>query len=107
MTVHWIVQNGALTSASKPTEIDLSVRLTGPYADISSLKQRGEKGTASTAQDAPKRLSSVEASSAELDRVMPVVTRVARRFGAPLRYTTVQRPHLAALGEPSCPVRNR
>lgn len=37
----------------------------------------------STAQDAPKRLCSMEAFSAELDRIMPVVTRVARRF-APL-----------------------
>ena len=43
----------------------------------------------STAQDAPKRLSSMaafssmEEFSAELDRIMPVVTRVARRF-APL-----------------------
>jgi RNA polymerase sigma factor (sigma-70 family) len=37
----------------------------------------------STAQDAPKRLSSMEAFSAELDRIMPVLTRVARRF-APL-----------------------
>ena len=36
-----------------------------------------------TTQDAPKRLSSMEAFSAELDRIMPVVTRVARRF-APL-----------------------
>ena len=37
----------------------------------------------SIAQDAPKRLSSMEEFSAELDRIMPVVTRVARRF-APL-----------------------
>ena len=36
-----------------------------------------------TAQDASKRLFSMEAFTAELDRVMPVVTRVARRF-APL-----------------------
>ena len=34
-------------------------------------------------QDASKRLSSMEEFSAELNRVMPVVTRVARRF-APL-----------------------
>ncbi len=36
-----------------------------------------------TTQDAPKRLSSMEEFTAELNRVMPVVTRVARRF-APL-----------------------
>lgn len=36
-----------------------------------------------TARDAPKRLSSMEEFTAELNRVMPVVTRVARRF-APL-----------------------
>ena len=36
-----------------------------------------------TTQDASKRLSSMEEFSAELNRVMPVVTRVARRF-APL-----------------------
>jgi RNA polymerase sigma factor (sigma-70 family) len=33
-----------------------------------------------TAQDAPKRLPSVEEFVVELSRVMPVVTRVARRF---------------------------
>ena len=36
-----------------------------------------------TARDAPKRLSSMEEFTAELNRVMPVPTRVARRF-APL-----------------------
>ena len=33
-----------------------------------------------TTQDAPNRLFSMEEFSAELDRIMPVVTRVARRF---------------------------
>lgn len=33
-----------------------------------------------TAQDAPKRLSSMEEFTAELNLVMPVMTRVARRF---------------------------
>ena len=36
-----------------------------------------------TAQDASKRLFSMEEFTAELDRVMPVVTRVARRFAPP------------------------
>jgi len=36
-----------------------------------------------TAQDASKRLFSVEEFTAELDRVMPVMTRVARRFAPP------------------------
>jgi RNA polymerase sigma-70 factor (ECF subfamily) len=36
-----------------------------------------------TAQDAPKCLSSMEEFTAELDRIMPVVTRVARRFAPP------------------------
>jgi len=47
MSIHWIVQNGMPTSATQPTEVSLSVRLTGPYADISSLKERGVKGTSS------------------------------------------------------------
>jgi hypothetical protein len=40
MTVHWIVQNEAPTSATQSTQIDLSAKLSGPYADVSSLKQR-------------------------------------------------------------------
>ena len=36
-----------------------------------------------TAQDASKRLFSVEDFTAELDRVMPAMTRVARRFAPP------------------------
>jgi hypothetical protein len=40
MTVQWIVQNDAPTSATQSTEIDLSAKLSGPYADVSSLKQR-------------------------------------------------------------------
>lgn len=39
MKVHWIVQEGAPTSASQPTQVDLSAKLTGPYADVTSLKQ--------------------------------------------------------------------
>ena len=38
---------------------------------------------ATTARDAPKHLSSTEEFATELNRVMPVLTRVARRF-APL-----------------------
>ena len=33
-----------------------------------------------TTQDVPKRVSSMEDFAVELNRVMPVVTRVARRF---------------------------
>ena len=47
MTIHWIVQEGALTSATQPTQVDLSVSLTGPYADVTSLKEHAEKDTAS------------------------------------------------------------
>jgi hypothetical protein len=47
MSIHWIVQSGMPTSATQPTQVSLSVRLTGPYADISSLKERGVKGTSS------------------------------------------------------------
>jgi RNA polymerase sigma factor (sigma-70 family) len=36
-----------------------------------------------TARDVPKRLFSMEEFTAELDRVMPVLTRVARRFAPP------------------------
>jgi len=44
VTVHWIVEEGAPTSATKPTQVDLSARLTGPYGDVSSLKQRAATG---------------------------------------------------------------
>lgn len=47
MSIHWIVQKGTPTSATQPTQVNLSVRLTGPYADVSSLKERGVKGTSS------------------------------------------------------------
>ena len=47
MSIHWIVQNGTPTSATQPTQVNLSVRLTGPYADVTSLKERGVKGTSS------------------------------------------------------------
>ena len=40
MTVHWIVQNEAPTSATQSVQIDLSGKLSGPYADVSSLRQR-------------------------------------------------------------------
>lgn len=44
MSIHWIVQKGTPTSATQPTQVNLSVRLTGPYADISSLKERKSEG---------------------------------------------------------------
>ena len=47
MTIHWIVQRGALTSATQPTQVDLSASLTGPYADVTSLKEHALKDTAS------------------------------------------------------------
>ena len=47
MTIHWIVQRGAQTSATQPTQVDLSASLTGPYADVTSLKEHALKDTAS------------------------------------------------------------
>jgi hypothetical protein len=47
MTIHWIVQRGALTSATQPAQVDLSVSLTGPYADVTSLKEHALKDAAS------------------------------------------------------------
>jgi hypothetical protein len=49
MTGHWIVQNEVPTSATQSTEIDLSAKLSGPYADVSSLKQREVTGASSIA----------------------------------------------------------
>ena len=49
LTVHWIVQNEAPTSAAQSTRIDLSAKLSGPYADVSSLKQREIGATSSAA----------------------------------------------------------
>ena len=48
MTVHWIVQQEAPTSATQSTQIDPSVKLSGPYGDLSGLKQR-ETGASSMA----------------------------------------------------------
>lgn len=43
LSIHWIVQKGTPTSATQPTHVNLSVRLTGPYADVSSAQRaRGE-----------------------------------------------------------------
>src|SRR5450759_4787189 len=47
MSIHWIVLQGTPTSATQPTQCNLSVRRHGPYADDSSLKEHGGKCAAS------------------------------------------------------------
>ena len=68
LTVHWIVQPGAPTSATQPHEIKLSAGLTGPYANISSLKQHG--GTKTPSISAPLVVTSDLAGGTPTSRLL-------------------------------------
>lgn len=68
LTVHWIVQPGAPTSATQPNEIKLSAGLTGPYASISSLKQHG--GTKTPSISAPLVVTSDLAGGTPTSRLL-------------------------------------
>lgn len=68
LTVHWIVQPGAPTSATQRNEVKLSAGLTGPYADVSSLKQHG--GTKTPSISAPLFVTSDVAGGTPSSRLL-------------------------------------
>jgi hypothetical protein len=43
LAIHWVVATAEFSTGGQRREVELNVRLTGPYATVSDLKQEGDK----------------------------------------------------------------
>ncbi|MCZ7375291.1 hypothetical protein [Micromonospora sp. WMMC250] len=72
MTVHWIVKPGS-DPAAKPTEVELTARLTGPYGDVSELKSAAGGTTAPASEEVTFEARPVRPSGAAGERPASVI----------------------------------